>query len=105
MGNELKQVRFVINNGRVLRRINLLRYDYADLETVQKVVEREGLSVNEFLDCINFLSEAGYIHLRTRMGENEVTFAGRDYRELEAKVSATGIRLLAGEITDKLVEV
>lgn len=105
MGNELKQVQFTINNGRVLRRINLLRYDYVDLETVRKVVEREGMRSNEFLDCVNFLSEERYIHLRTRVGKNDVSLAGRDYRELEAKVSAKGIRLLAGEIADKLVEV
>ncbi len=105
MGNELKQVQFVINNGRVLRRINLLRYDYADLETVQKVVASEGMAVNAFLDCINFLSEEQYIHLRTRAGKNEASLAGTDYRDLEAKVSARGIRLLAGDIVDKLVEV
>lgn len=105
MGNELKQVRFVINNGRVLRRINLLRYDYADLATVQKVVEREGLTVNEFLDCINFLSEERYIHLRTRAGKRDASLAGNEYNELEAKVAAKGIRLLAGDIEDKLVEV
>lgn len=105
MVNDLKQVKFTINNGRVLRRINLLRYDYADLETVQKVVEREGMAVNEFLDCINFLSEECYIHLRHRRGKNDIQFAGTDYREMEAKVSSKGIRLLAGEIDDRLVEV
>lgn len=105
MENELKQERFKINNGRVLRRINLLRHTYSDLASVQKVTEHEGIRINEFMDCVNYLSEAGYIHLRSIVGHREEQLADAEYRELEAKVSAKGIRLLAGVLFDEAVEV
>lgn len=103
--NDLKQVRFRINNGKVMRRINLLRYDFVDLQSVQRVVEQDGIRSNEFLDCVNYLSEAGYIELRRIGSHKAARLADSDYMTLEAKVSANGIRLLAGGLNDELVEV
>lgn len=101
----LKRARFYANNGIVIRRINLLRHKYIDLRSVCRVVEGEGVTASEFLDAVNYLSEEGYIELRYIAGKGETRFADADYRELEAKVSAKGIRLLAGGIHDELVEV
>lgn len=101
----MKQARFVAANGRILRRINILRYEYVALTTVEKVVTQEGVKPNEYMDAVNYLAEAGYIHLRNLMSHETAVLADSDYKELEAKVSALGIRLLAGGIADSLVEV
>lgn len=101
----LKRTKFRINNGIVIRRINLLRHKYVDLRSVCKVVENEGVTASEFLDAVNYLSESEYIELRYITGKAAAELADADYKDLEAKVSAAGIRLLAGGIRDALVEV
>ncbi len=105
MANEMKQVRFRVNNGRVMRRINILRHEFIDLETVQKVVERDSVSASEFLDCINFLHEEGYIHLHTLVGDYESSLANHAYNALKAKLTGRGIRLMNGDISDSTIEV
>ncbi len=101
--DEMKQAKFKRNNGKVIRRINLLRHKYIDLESVCAVMASDGVSEGEFLDCVNFLSEAGYIHLRTIRGHLTACIADVSYRDVEAKVSEKGIRLLAGGIMDEMV--
>lgn len=103
--DRMKQARFVAANGQILMRINILRYKYVALTTVEKVVTQEGIKPNEFMDAVNYLSEAGYIHLRGIMSHETAALADSDYKDLEAKVTAHGIRLLAGGIADSLVEV
>lgn len=103
----LDAVNFISNNGRVLRTINILRYQYNELKSVQAVLEEEGIETWEFLDCVNYLTEEGYIRLREITSKNPVQELSQDvkYKTLEAKLTAKGIRLLAGGIKDDLVEV
>jgi hypothetical protein len=63
------------------------------------------LEADEILDSINFLFEEGYIHLRNVETKIPVNLADSDYRELEAKLTGKGIRLLSGEIDDPAVSV
>lgn len=98
---------FKTNNGRVLRTINILRYNYNELKSVETILTEDGMEAWEFLDCINYLTEEGYIRLRdiaSRMPVNELNQDFK-YRKLEAKLTGKGIRLLAGGIDDNLVEV
>ncbi len=96
---------FIKNNGAVLRTINILRYKYNKLTGVQNVLEGNGIQEDEFLDSVNFLTEEGYVHLREVSSKTVATLADSDYRTLEAKVTAKGIRLLAGGIDDTMIEV
>ena len=96
---------FIENNGAVLRTINILRYKYNKLTGVQNVLEGSGIQEDEFLDSVNFLTEENYIHLRDIASKQPTTLADTDYRLLEAKVTAKGIRLLAGGIDDTMIEV
>ena len=103
----LKQIRaakFVENNGRVLRAINILRHKYIKLSDVFYALEKE-MSESEYLDCINFLSEAGYINLRNISTNEPADLDKCEYTDLKAKLSHNGIRLLEGEIIDKSVRV
>lgn len=96
---------FIKNNGIVLRTVNILRYKFNKLTGVHGVVKEDGISESEFLDSINFLSEEGYIQLRDIASKASANLADDEYKRLEAKVTAQGIRLLAGGITDNMIEV
>ena len=107
--DELKQrIRagnFIENNGRVIRVINILRHEYNKLSTI--IYALPALQEDEILDSINYLYEAGYIHLRDIETKTEVTsgLADADYKQLEGKLTAKGIQLLAYGIKDPLVKV
>lgn len=110
MGNSLEKRKlsagnFIKNNGAVLRTINILRYKYNKLTGVGSVLEGNGIEEDEFLDSVNFLTEEGYIHLRDIATKSVALLADSDYKTLEAKVTAKGIRLLAGGIDDTMIEV
>ena len=48
---------FMVNNGRVLMTINLLREKYNALRSVEKGLKAEGIERQEFIDSVNFLHE------------------------------------------------
>ena len=100
---KMRQGQFVDNNGRVLRVINLLRHKYERLQDVKYALN--DMPEDRFLDSINFLDSAGYIKLRHVVTREELHLEDADdYTDLEAKVTATGIRLLGGEIHDRMVK-
>lgn len=103
---DLRAGNFVHNNGRVLRTINILRTKFNKLTGVERVLQEDGISEDEFMDAVNFLTDEGYIKLRLVSTKEEVQdIADNDYRSLEAKLTAKGIRLLAGGIEDNMIEV
>lgn len=96
---------FIENNGRVIRVINILRHEYNRLSSIRYALP--AMPENELIDSINYLFEAGYIHLRDIDTKEYVPsgIADINYKQLEAKLTVTGIRLLAFSITDDLVKV
>lgn len=107
--NKIDQInaeQFKIDNGKVLRTINILRHTYNKLKTIQQVLASDDVSEKSFMDAINFLSLENYIDLRYIISKDNIAFADcKDYTELEAKLTGKGIRLLAGGIDDNMVEV
>ena len=95
---------FMVNNGRVLMTINLLREKYNALRSVEKGLKAEGIERQEFIDSVNFLHEEGYICLRDMESREPANLADVEYQTLEAKVTGKGIRLLGGGITDEMVD-
>ena len=95
---------FMVNNGRVLMTINLLREKYNALRSVEKGLKAEGIERQEFIDSVNFLHEEGYIYLRDMKSRKPANLADVEYQTLEAKVTGKGIRLLGGGITDEMVD-
>lgn len=93
---------FVKNNGKVLRAINIGRIRYNRLESLRAALEPD-IDKNQFTDCINYLSEAGYITLRRIGDKQSASIADDDIDEIEAKVSAEGIRLLNGKTNDPCI--
>lgn len=94
---------FVENNGAVLRAINMLKTKYNKLKLIGYAMPEAEKSDIE--NSVNYLYEAGYLHLRRIDNKAATTLADTDFNEIEAKLTAKGIRLLAGVIEDECVEV
>lgn len=101
--DKIKAGRFVKNNGRVLRTINILRYKYAKLTDTQYALD--DMPENEMLDSINYLTESGYIQLRDISSKTPATLADYEAEQLEAKLTDKGIKLLSGRLKDELVDI
>ena len=101
--NKIKAGRFVRNNGRVLRTINIMRYKFERLSEVHYALD--DIPDNEYFDSLNYLFEAGYIQIRHTKSRQTASLADIDIEQLEAKLTDKGIKLLAGRSFDELVEV
>ena len=93
---------FVENNGSVLRAVNILKTKFNRLKDIKYALNIEK---NEIENNINYLHEAGYLHLRNIESKQPSSLADDDFDALEGKLTAKGIQLLAGVITDECVEV
>lgn len=100
---KIRASRFVKNNGAVIRAVNLLRIKFVNLSDVKYALE--DIEEADYLDSINYLSESEYISLRNIKTKQPAQISDVDYDKLEAKLTAKGIRLLAGNIFDDMVEV
>mgnify|MGYP004545666353 CR=1 FL=1 len=93
---------FVENNGSVLRAVNILKTKFNRLKDIKYALN---IDKNDIENSINYLYEAGYLHLRTVDGHISSSLADSDFDDMEAKLTAKGIQLLAGVIEDDCVEV
>ena len=93
---------FVENNGSVMRAVNILKTKFNRLKDIKYALNIEK---NEIENSINYLHEAGYLHLRHIESKQSSSLADDDFDALEGKLTAKGIQLLAGVITDECVEV
>ncbi|MDE6834108.1 MAG: type VI secretion protein [Ruminococcus sp.] len=93
---------FVENNSSVLRAVNILKTKFNRLKDIKYALNIEK---NEIENSINYLYEAEYLHLRHIESKQLSSLADDDFDALEGKLTAKGIQLLAGIITDECVEV
>ena len=93
---------FVENNGSVLRAVNILKTKFNRLKDIKYALN---INKNDIENSINYLYEAGYLHLRTVDSHADTSLADSDFDDIEAKLTAKGIQLLAGVIGDECVEV
>ena len=107
MLRRMRAAKFRRNNGAVLKAINLIHLGFKKLIDIKLAVTDSAIynmSEAEFLDSVNFLSEEKYIELRVISSKEDARIADYDYRNLETTVSRKGIRLLAGEFSDKQID-
>lgn len=93
---------FVENNGSVLRAVNILKTKFNRLKDIKYALNVEK---NDIENSINYLHEAGYLHLRNLENKQPSSLADDDFDVLEGKLTAKGIQLLAGVISDECVEI
>lgn len=94
---------FVENNGSVLRTVNLLKTKYNKLKSIQYALSH--IEKSDIENSINYLYEAGYLHLRNTESKQPTSLADTDFDMIESKLTAKGIQLLAGVISDECVEI
>ncbi|MCM1315142.1 MAG: hypothetical protein NC205_01050 [Prevotella sp.] len=93
---------FAENNGSVLRTINILKTKYNKLKNLQFALNMEK---NEIENSVNYLFEAGYLHLRNAETKAPTCLADADFDSIEGKLTANGIKLLAGAFVDECVDI
>ena len=100
----IRQKKFFQNNGVVLKGINLLRTQYVSLSELKYALEPT-MTEAELRDSVNYLSESGYIKMRNIRSKQHTTLADCEFNEIEAKVSANGIKIIACVRTDECIDV
>ncbi|MCM1506382.1 MAG: type VI secretion protein [Ruminococcus flavefaciens] len=93
---------FVENNGSVLRAVNILKTKFNRLKDIKYALNIEK---NDIENSVNYLHEAGYLHLRNSENRQPSNLSDDDFDVLEGKLTAKGIQLLAGVISDECVEI
>lgn len=104
MTERIRQKKFLRNNAQVLKGINLLRTKYITLTELKYALEPT-IAEPEFKDSVNYLSESGYINMRNIHNKQPTTLADCDFEDIEAKVSADGIKIIACVKSDECIDV
>lgn len=104
MTERIRQKKFFRNNGVVLKGINLLRTQYVSLSELKYALEPT-MTESELRDSVNYLSESGYIKMRNIRSKQDTTLADCNFNEIEAKVSADGIKVIACVKIDECIDV
>ena len=72
---------------------------------LKRTMDRNDKNEAEFRDAVNYLTESGYIRLRKAGSKESSTLADTEMQELEAKVTAEGIQIIACVRTDVCIDV
>lgn len=104
MQNRIRQKKIFRNNGIVLKGINLLRTKYVTLTELKYALE-PSVTEAELRDSVNYLSESGYINMRNIHDKQLTTLADCNFEDIEAKVSADGIKIIACVKSDECIDV
>lgn len=102
MMKKARAANFIENNGRVLRGINMIRTDFNRLSSIRMALN---FDEDDFTDSVNYLIESGYIRIRHCDTHSEAELADYPLDELEGKLTAKGIQLLAGAVSDPCINV
>ena len=102
MIKKARAAKFIENNGKVLRGINMIRIDFNKLSSIRAAL---GIDDDEFADSVNYLIEANFIRIRHCDTHKPVELADYGMDEIEGKLTQKGIQLLAGAIEDPCITV
>lgn len=98
----IKAGRFKENNGAVMRIFNMLEHEFHPLKDIEYALP--DITHGEIVESINYLYEAGYLHIRSIKDKKPASLSDRNFGELAAKATAEGLRLLRYVITDPCIE-
>ena len=93
---------FIENNGKVLRGINMLRTDFNKLSSIRSALNFDN---DDFAYSVNNINESEYIRIRHIDTKKLVELADYPMDEIEGKLTAKGIQLLAGAVSDPCINV
>lgn len=103
MIKDIDSIKFKKTNGRILRTINVLEGEYTNLDIVFSVLSKS-VRNDEFHRSTVFLQKAGYLEIRNEQTKEFVSSEDIVNKHCEATLTADGIRLAMGLLTDEAVE-
>lgn len=101
MIKKVRAANFVENNGKVLRGICMIEHAYNKLSAIRTALNMDNA---DFTDSVNYLIEAEYLRIRNTDTEELAELADYPMDELEGKLTAKGLQLLYGKISDPCVD-
>lgn len=75
--------------------------DYNNLASIRSALN---MDKDEFADSVNYLIESEFVRIRSVYTEAEAELADYPMDELEGKLTAKGVQLLYGRISDPCVD-
>lgn len=101
----IRQKKFFHNNGIVLKGMYMLPGKYVQLSELRYAFCEATMSEQELIESLNYLSESGCINMRNIHSEKDTTLADCEFNDIEAKVSAFGIKIVTCVRTDECIKV
>ena len=94
---------FANNNGKIIRTINILNGDWIELDTIRKA--QPTIDAGEFNQSMVYLERGGYIEIRDAVSKAPMSAEAAKLRDGEAILSARGIKLAMGFVTDEAIDI
>lgn len=95
---------FAVNNGRIIRTINVMQGEFVSLKSVEEVIS-EYMDAGNFKKCLTYLYKACFVEIRTKIGKKILKDINKlFYDEMEIALTQKGIKLAMGYIDDEAVD-
>ena len=93
------------DSGTLIRALAIVgtNYQYTRLRNLQLALAG-GMSRSAMCSAVNYLSDSGYLDVRTTDGHEAASVSDVALEELEAKLTPKGTQLQRGAISDPLVD-
>lgn len=92
---------FKDNNGSIMRVFNMIAHRYFKIKDIMYALPF--VSEKDVIKSMDYLCDEGYLMSRTILTKEPAAISDYSYDDLEAKLTAKGIRLLECAIDDPLV--
>lgn len=101
---DIENINFFNMNGTILRTLNILDDSRCSIASLEFVF-RDKNDNKSFIESIKYLSVSGYIDLRNIDTGTSTEFTADKFDDTEISLSAKGIQVLRGMITDNCINV
>lgn len=101
--NKIETGNFMHTNGSVLRTLNIISDSRCRLSSLE--YSFKGVDRYEFMDSIKYLDSSGYVELTDSETGNKTDFKTDRFDSTEISLTAKGIKVLRGVITDDCIDV
>lgn len=101
---DIENINFFNMNGTILRTLNVIEDSRCTLSSLEFVF-KSSIKHTEFMESVKYLSISGYINLWNIDTETPTEFKADRFDNTEMSLSAKGIQVLRGMITDNCINV
>lgn len=101
--NKIETGNFMHCNGSVLRTLNIISDSRCRLSSLE--YSFRGVDHYEFMDSIKYLDSSGYVELTDSENGKKTDFKAERFDSTEISLTAKGIKVLRGVITDDCTDV